>query len=203
MLYSTIGGAARRDSVNNGLQQIKKNPEISRILIHDAARPFLPAKVIDDLIMTLDQHDGAVPALPVIDSLARSSDGTKLSASENRDGLWRIQTPQAFRLDCILKSHEQWDVPREATDDARMAMAAGFDVALVPGDERLAKYTFSSDFEGDAGQSAAMPRYRTGIGYDVHRLASGEELWLCGIRIEHDKGARWAQRRRCRAPCVD
>jgi 2-C-methyl-D-erythritol 4-phosphate cytidylyltransferase / 2-C-methyl-D-erythritol 2,4-cyclodiphosphate synthase len=182
------GGATRRHSVSNGLQYLEQNQETVKVLIHDAARPFLTAKVIDDLITALDQHDGAVPALPVIDSLARSGDGQTLSTSENRDGLWRIQTPQAFRLDAIIKSHRQWDTSREATDDARMAMAAGFNVALVPGDERLAKYTFSSDFGCEASQSAAMPHYRTGMGYDVHRLAIGEQLWLCGIKIEHDKG---------------
>jgi 2-C-methyl-D-erythritol 4-phosphate cytidylyltransferase/2-C-methyl-D-erythritol 2,4-cyclodiphosphate synthase len=182
------GGATRRDSVSNGLLFLEQNREIFDVLIHDAARPFLPAKIIDDLIAALDQHEGAVPALPVIDSLARSSDGGKLSVSENRDGLWRIQTPQAFRLGSILAAHRIWDISREATDDARMAMAAGFDVALVQGDEKLAKYTFSSDFENNADQLAAMPSYRNGMGYDVHRLASGEELWLCGIRVEHDKG---------------
>lgn len=180
------GGATRRNSVNNGLQYLDKN--ISHVLIHDAARPFLSHRVIGDLIAALETHQGAVPALPVIDSLARSGDGALLSASENRDGLWRIQTPQAFRLDAILTAHRQWNPANEATDDARMAMAAGFDIALIPGDEALAKYTFASDFESEASQSAAMPDYRTGMGYDVHRLASGEELWLCGIKIEHDKG---------------
>jgi 2-C-methyl-D-erythritol 4-phosphate cytidylyltransferase / 2-C-methyl-D-erythritol 2,4-cyclodiphosphate synthase len=111
-----------------------------------------------------------------------------LSASESREGLWRIQTPQAFHLDAILTAHQQWNPANEATDDARMAMAVGFDVALVPGDEALAKYTFASDFEYEGAQSGVMPDYRTGMGYDVHRLASGEELWLCGIKIEHDKG---------------
>jgi 2-C-methyl-D-erythritol 4-phosphate cytidylyltransferase/2-C-methyl-D-erythritol 2,4-cyclodiphosphate synthase len=183
-----FGGATRRDSVSNGLQYLEQNRLFSNVLIHDAARPFLPEQVVDDLVAALELHEGAVPALPVIDSLARSVDGETLSASENRDGLWRIQTPQAFRLDAILKAHHQWDTSREASDDARMAMAAGFDVALVPGDERLSKYTFSSDFADDAGQSVAMPSYRTGMGYDVHRLVAGEELWLCGIRIEHDKG---------------
>lgn len=180
------GGATRRDSVNNGLQYLDR--AVSYVLIHDAARPFLSHRVIDDLIAALDTRQGAVPALPVTDSLARSGDGALLSASEDRAGLWRIQTPQAFRLEAILAAHRQWDPATEATDDARMAMAAGFDVALVTGDERLAKYTFASDFDEEHGQSAAMPEYRTGMGYDVHRLADGEELWLCGIKIEHDKG---------------
>ncbi|MFM2410693.1 MAG: hypothetical protein RL481_1521, partial [Pseudomonadota bacterium] len=177
------GGATRRESVRNGLQSLQ---HISHILIHDAARPFLSHDVIDHLIAALDSSDGAVPSLPVIDSLARSDDGTILSESADRNGLWRIQTPQAFRYDAIMAAHIQWDPAREATDDARMAMAAGFKVALVPGHERLAKYTFASDFTAESPQSARM--VRTGTGYDVHRLAAGEELWLCGLKIEHDKG---------------
>ncbi len=180
------GGASRRESVNNGLKAIDQN--VGKILIHDAARPFLSHGVIDALIAALDIHPAAVPALPIIDSLSRSENGKTLSASENREGLWRIQTPQAFRHEAIVAAHQHWDASREATDDARMAMAAGFQVAIVPGDESLAKYTFASDFVDEAGQSAAMPLYRTGNGFDVHRLAEGEELWLCGIKIEHDKG---------------
>jgi 2-C-methyl-D-erythritol 4-phosphate cytidylyltransferase / 2-C-methyl-D-erythritol 2,4-cyclodiphosphate synthase len=178
-----LGGEARRDSVNNGLRYIDN---ISNVLIHDAARPFLTQEVIDRLIAALDTHAGAVPALPVIDSLARSGDGVTLSDSTDRNGLWRIQTPQAFRYDAIMTAHRQWDPAREATDDARMAMAAGYEVAIVPGDERLAKYTFASDFAAQCPQNASM--IRTGTGYDVHRLAVGEELWLCGIKIAHDKG---------------
>jgi 2-C-methyl-D-erythritol 4-phosphate cytidylyltransferase / 2-C-methyl-D-erythritol 2,4-cyclodiphosphate synthase len=179
-----IGGETRRDSVYNGLQKA----EADNVLIHDAARPFLNLYVIDDLIAALARSPGAVPALPVIDSLARSSDGSTLSESVSRDGLWRIQTPQAFRRDAIKDAHNRWDSLSEATDDARMAMAAGYEVALVTGDERLAKYTFASDFGGQSPQGVTMPAYRTGTGYDVHRLAVGEELWLCGIKIEHDKG---------------
>jgi 2-C-methyl-D-erythritol 4-phosphate cytidylyltransferase / 2-C-methyl-D-erythritol 2,4-cyclodiphosphate synthase len=182
------GGATRRDSVKNGLHHYDKKSECDNFLIHDAARPFLSAKVIDELIHALDQHDGAVPALPLIDSIARSTDGSLLSGSESREGLWRIQTPQAFRREAIMTAHATWDASQEATDDARMAIAAGFDVALVPGDERLAKYTFPSDFAAEAAHNGTMPLYRTGMGYDVHRLESGEELWLCGIKIDHEKG---------------
>ena len=183
-----IGGDTRRESVQNGLQHLQQTPDITRVLIHDAARPFLSHKVIDDLIIALESHSAAVPALPVTDSLARSHDGVTLSASESRNGLWRIQTPQAFDLSAICAAHDQWDAAIEATDDARIIMAAGFNVALVQGDERLVKYTFASDFQDHAPQYAPMQIFRTGTGYDVHRLADNEELWLCGIKIEHDKG---------------
>ncbi len=184
----TLGGTTRQESVQAGLETIAAMANISAVLIHDAARPFLPATVIDALLDALDSHSGAVPALPIVDSLARSQDGYVLSASESRDGLWRIQTPQAFHLDAIVAAHAQWPQDAEATDDARMAMAAGYDVALVLGNERLAKYTFASDFQAKSSHSRAMQTVRTGTGFDVHRLVAGEELWLCGIRIDHDKG---------------
>lgn len=187
-LMLVIGGDTRRESVYNGLKHIASAGDISAVLIHDAARPFLPAKVIDDLIGALESNSGAVPALPIVDSLARSSNGATLSASEDRTGLWRIQTPQAFRLDAICAAHEHWNAADEATDDARMAMAAGFDVAIVPGDEKLAKYTFASDFSAASSHSMNMLSVRTGSGFDVHRLVTGEELWLCGIRIDYEKG---------------
>ena len=182
------GGETRRDSVNNGLQVLAVHGDIAKVMIHDAARPFLSERVINDLIASLDHNDGAVPALPVIDSLARSPDGQTLSVSESREGLWRIQTPQAFRHDVIVRAHAVWDPAAEATDDARMAMAAGFTVAMIPGDEALAKYTFADDFSRQSGQRSTMADYRTGSGYDVHRLVAGEELWLCGLKIPHDKG---------------
>ncbi len=75
-----------------------------------------------------------------------------------------------------------------ATDDAHMARAAGYAVAIVSGDERLAKITFASDFDTALAQDASMPTFRTGTGFDVHRLVSDRELWLCGVKIDHDQG---------------
>jgi 2-C-methyl-D-erythritol 4-phosphate cytidylyltransferase / 2-C-methyl-D-erythritol 2,4-cyclodiphosphate synthase len=187
ILYA-VGGATRRESVNNGLNALQALGDIAAVLIHDAARPFLPATVITDLVSALETHSGAVPALPVVDSLARSTDGVHLSASESRDGLWRIQTPQAFHLDAICAAHASWPQGAEATDDARMAMAAGYEVAIVPGADSLGKYTFASDFEAKASHNKPMQIVRTGSGYDVHRLVAGEQLWLCGIQIPHEKG---------------
>ena len=96
-----------------------------------------------------------------------------------------MQTPQAFRFADILAAHRSWSGASDAGDDAEVAQAAGLAVALVPGDERLRKITFASDFE----EKQVAQRYpRTGMGFDVHRLAEGEELWLCGIRVPHSKG---------------
>jgi len=175
-----IGGATRRDSVFRGLQAIQADGGADRVLIHDAARPFLPMKVIDDLIAALDHAPAAVPALPVVDSLARGTDS--LTETVDRNALWRIQTPQAFRFDDIFKAHANW-TGDEPTDDARMLTAAGGEVRIVQGDESLHKFTFSSDFSG-----RSMTTFRSGNGFDVHRLVPNAELWLCGVKIEHDMG---------------
>jgi 2-C-methyl-D-erythritol 4-phosphate cytidylyltransferase/2-C-methyl-D-erythritol 2,4-cyclodiphosphate synthase len=179
--HLVTGGASRRESVQRGLDAIVGDGGAERVLIHDAARPFLSATVIDALLAALNETTGAVPALPVVDSLARG-DGT-LSDTVEREGLWRIQTPQAFHFDVIYAAHESWR-GGEPSDDARMAMADGHDVRIVAGDERLAKFTFPEDFEGHDD----MPSVRSGSGFDVHRLAEGEELWLCGVMIPHHKG---------------
>jgi 2-C-methyl-D-erythritol 4-phosphate cytidylyltransferase/2-C-methyl-D-erythritol 2,4-cyclodiphosphate synthase len=93
----------------------------------------------------------------------------------------RVQTPQAFRFANIIAAHRSWQGEPTAGDDAQVARAAGLAVALVEGDERLRKLTFAEDFMD-------TPAPRTGTGFDVHRLAAGEELWLCGIRIDSDRG---------------
>ncbi len=177
-----IGGATRRESVRNGIEAL----DAGRVLIHDAARPFLPARVIDDLLAALDGHEGAIPALPVTDTLARAT--TLLDDVVARDGLVRVQTPQAFRFEAILAAHRAWPTDREATDDAQMLRHAGHDVAIVPGDPMLAKITHPMDFAAAEAWLAARMRVRTAMGFDVHRLVAGEELWLGGVRIPHDKG---------------
>jgi 2-C-methyl-D-erythritol 4-phosphate cytidylyltransferase / 2-C-methyl-D-erythritol 2,4-cyclodiphosphate synthase len=137
VLATITGGAERQDSVRAGLDAILALGGASNVLIHDAARPFLPARVIDRLIEVLETHVGAVPAMPVVDSLARAN-GT-LGETVDRNSLFRVQTPQAFRLDAIMTSHRTWQgLP--ATDDAQMARKAGFDIALVDGDPMLPKH---------------------------------------------------------------
>jgi len=179
------GGAERSDSVRAGLMVIAARGGTDRVFIHDAARPHLSAAVLDRLDDALDKQAGAVPVLPVVDSLARGEAGL-MQAAVDRAALWRIQTPQAFHFEAILSAHLAWPEGALATDDSQIARAAGLDVALVEGDEALKKITFAEDFAMDSPRPATMPR--TGLGYDVHRLAAGEKLWLGGIRIEHDRG---------------
>lgn len=187
-VITVAGGAERRDSVNNAIQYLDKNNFTGLTFIHDAARPFLSSAVIDRLLGALTSSDGAVPALPVVDSLSRGNAEGALTETVDREQLFRIQTPQAFRHDVISKAHRDWNIAQIPTDDARMAMTAGFNVAIIEGDENLAKFTFADDFHRELGQSTTMQDIRTGMGYDVHRLAKGEELWLCGLRIDYEFG---------------
>ena len=156
----------------------------TRVLIHDAARPDLPQHVTERLVDMLDVHEGAIPVLPVVDSIALANADGMMSGKAERESLRRVQTPQAFRFDAILAAHRAWQGATDAGDDAQVLMASSGSVALVDGDERLKKITFAEDLvEHEAG-----PAFRIGQGYDVHRLETGEELWLCGVQIPHDKG---------------
>lgn len=179
------GGAERRDSVRAGLESLV-GKGVTRVLIHDAARPFLPAAVIDALLAALDRVPGAVPFLLVADTLAKG-DAT-LGDNVPRTGLNRIQTPQAFHFDAILAAHRAWPGDEEATDDAQMLRRMGQDVALVPGDPMLEKITHPADFAAAEARHAATMISRSAMGFDVHRLEVGQELWLGGVLIPHDKG---------------
>ncbi len=180
----TVSGAeTRQGSVRSGLEALVDHAP-SFVLIHDAARPDLPRKVIEDLLGALGDHPGAIPTLPVVDSLAVASSDNTMAGKADRESLRRVQTPQAFRFADILTAHRAWHGAPDAGDDAQVLAAHGGQVALVEGSERLAKITFAADLE----DSTMTPAFRIGQGYDVHRLEAGEELWLCGVLLDHTHG---------------
>ena len=187
-----MGGATRRETVSNALIPLtlvnaaliefghKTPAPIGRVLVHDAARPFVPAAVVDRLLDALDDHDGAVPVLAVADTLVSTAGETV-----DRSPLRRVQTPQAFHLEKLSAAHEAWTGP-EPTDDAQMVRALGGSVALVQGDAMLDKVTYPADFA--AAEARLGWEWRSATGFDVHRLEAGEELWLGGVLVPHDKG---------------
>lgn len=177
------GGATRQESVRAGLETLTGEGP-ARVLIHDAARPDLPRDVIARLLYALEDHPGAIPVLPVVDSIAVAGEDDTMTGKAEREALRRVQTPQAFRFDAILAAHRAWEGPADAGDDAQVLMASNGSVALVDGDERLKKITFAEDLM----DQTTAPAFRVGQGYDVHRLEEGEELWLGGVLIPHDKG---------------
>ncbi|KQN32824.1 bifunctional 2-C-methyl-D-erythritol 4-phosphate cytidylyltransferase/2-C-methyl-D-erythritol 2,4-cyclodiphosphate synthase [Sphingomonas sp. Leaf38] len=180
-----VGGATRRESVANGLAAVGA---ATHVLIHDAARPFLSAAVIASLVAALKTRDAAIPVLPVTDTLARGS--VLLGDIVPRADLNRVQTPQAFAVEALRAAHAVWPADEEATDDAQMVRRLGVGVALVQGSAMLEKVTHPEDFAAAEARVAAKTSYetRTAMGFDVHRLETGEELWLGGVLIPHDKG---------------
>ncbi|MBL6928356.1 MAG: bifunctional 2-C-methyl-D-erythritol 4-phosphate cytidylyltransferase/2-C-methyl-D-erythritol 2,4-cyclodiphosphate synthase [Rhodospirillales bacterium] len=179
------GGAARQDSVRLGLESlIEYAPE--RVLIHDAARPFIDGETISRIIDALNNHSAAIPGMPVNDTLKRGEDGV-ITQTVSRDGLWRAQTPQGFRFPEILAAHQRF-AGRELTDDAALAEAAGLDVRLVQGSEDNMKVTTQDDFSRAKSYLAGAREFRNGTGFDVHRFDTGDHIMLCGVKIPHDFG---------------
>lgn len=178
-----IGGETRQESVLRGLEALVPfAPEF--VLIHDAARPRLAGVVIDRLLAALASSDGAAPALPVVDSLRTGT--THAEREVDRSHLNRVQTPQAFGYKAILAAHRA--AAPGATDDVAVALAVGLRVALVQGDEMMAKLTYTADFDRAEVQLSSLLIPRTGSGFDVHRFGPGDHVWLCGVKVPHDQG---------------
>lgn len=175
------GGATRTASVRAGLAAVDA---VEAVMIHDAARPLLTPAHIASLLDALAEADGALPALPVADTLKRRS--TVGAQTVDRDGLWRAQTPQAFRLRPLLDAYARWRDDAPATDDAAVMEAAGGRVALIPGDPLLMKITHPEDFAMIEMLAGPARITRVGQGFDAHRFGPGDGVWLCGVKIAHD-----------------
>ena len=177
------GGAERADSVRKGLETL---PEDAIVLVHDAARPFCPPQVVDRLLAALETADGAVPVLPVADTLASGSFGT-LEASVERKNLVRVQTPQAFHVGDLRYAIDEAGTSR-ATDESSIMLAAGLKMATIEGDRSLEKLTTQADFDDAAARLASAMISRTGLGFDVHAFTGDGPIMMGGIEIPHDRG---------------
>ncbi|MDQ4088148.1 MAG: bifunctional 2-C-methyl-D-erythritol 4-phosphate cytidylyltransferase/2-C-methyl-D-erythritol 2,4-cyclodiphosphate synthase [Pseudomonadota bacterium] len=175
------GGAERSDSVRNGLSSIGSGT----VLVHDAARPFCPPAVIDRLLARLQDHDGAVPVLPVADTIAKGS--TVLDAPVDRTGLLRVQTPQAFHLEDLLYAYEEAG-RSSATDESSVMLAAGLKVGTVEGDPMLEKLTTEADWERAEAILSTRLLPRTGFGFDVHAFEGSGPIMMGGVAVPHDRG---------------
>lgn len=184
VLPPVTGGATRAASVRAGLEALAADPP-ETVLVHDAARPVIPPGTLAALRAALEAAPGAIPAQPVSDTLKRGADG-RIVATVPRDGLFRAQTPQAFRFAALLAAHRRGD--GSATDDAALLEAAGLPVALVPGGESNVKITWPEDLARVETQFAARLIPRMGTGFDVHRLVEGRPLILCGVAIPFSLG---------------
>jgi 2-C-methyl-D-erythritol 4-phosphate cytidylyltransferase/2-C-methyl-D-erythritol 2,4-cyclodiphosphate synthase len=188
LLPPVTGGATRQASVCHGLKALAATgqpPDL--VLIHDAARPLLPLPVIERVLTALDSAKGAIPALPVADTLKRASADGEIAETVPRDHLWRAQTPQGFCFAGILAAHRQ-ATHDNFTDDADLLQAAGHAVSIVPGDDSLLKVTTMADLASLEMRLTAHMETRTGFGYDVHAFGPGSHVTLGGISIPHTKG---------------
>ncbi|HEY1143377.1 MAG TPA: bifunctional 2-C-methyl-D-erythritol 4-phosphate cytidylyltransferase/2-C-methyl-D-erythritol 2,4-cyclodiphosphate synthase [Sphingomicrobium sp.] len=175
------GGAERSDSVLNGLKAIGEGT----VLVHDAARPFCPPEVVDRLLRGLAQADGAVPVLPVADTLAQGAG--LLEVQVDRRNLLRVQTPQAFHVEDLIYAYEDSGL-KSATDESSVMLSAGLKVATVEGDPMLEKLTTPADW--DRAEAIVASRFvpRTGLGFDVHAFAGDGPIMMGGISIPHPRG---------------
>jgi 2-C-methyl-D-erythritol 4-phosphate cytidylyltransferase/2-C-methyl-D-erythritol 2,4-cyclodiphosphate synthase len=180
------GGTNRSDSVRNALE-VLDGSGISKVLIHDGARPLVPRDVIDRVLEALNTAPAAAPALPVTDALWRG-DGNTVTGTENREGLWRAQTPQGFDFETILAAHRAH--PETAADDVELARRAGLRVAIVAGSEDNLKLTFAEDFARAERILGGGMDVRSGNGYDVHAFCEGDHVMLCGMRLAHGRGLK-------------
>ncbi|KWT71521.1 2-C-methyl-D-erythritol 4-phosphate cytidylyltransferase [Hyphomicrobium sulfonivorans] len=191
LVAPVAGGATRQASVLAGLEALTALPggAPDRVLIHDAARPFLSATLIDDLIAALDASPGAIAAEPVADTLKRADANGRIAATVDRSALWRAQTPQGFHFDAIRDAHRKAaDANRhDFTDDAALAEWVGLPVQLVASSGTNMKLTTAADMdlaERILGAATAWET-RVGSGFDVHSVAEGDHVWLCGVKIPH------------------
>jgi 2-C-methyl-D-erythritol 4-phosphate cytidylyltransferase / 2-C-methyl-D-erythritol 2,4-cyclodiphosphate synthase len=177
------GGATRQDSVRLGLESVETLAP-SKILIHDAARPFVAADVITGVLDGLNTYTGAIPSLPVTDTLKRGS-GSLIRETVDREELYRAQTPQGFRYGELLAAHRK-AAGLALTDDSAVAEHAGLDVVITPGSEDNFKITTQEDLD-KAERMVSSGETRTGLGFDVHQFCRGDGVIICGVKIPFDQ----------------
>lgn len=191
------GGKERQDSVRNALKIIRGSgvTDNAILLIHDAARPFVTDTVVNAVIYGTAECGGAVPAVQVKDTVREATElgefadmGEVLESggysipmrTPDRGLLCSVQTPQGFRAGILTAAYEKaYDEGFFGTDDASIVDRMGINLKIVKGDYSNYKITTKEDIPAEM---------RIGTGYDVHRLTEGRELYLCGVKIPHEKG---------------
>jgi len=185
------GGERRQDSVANGFAAVA--PESDVVLIHDAARPFVSADLIDRTIDAAAAHGAAIAALQSRDTVKRVAGDGRITETIPRETIYLAQTPQGFRRDVLAAAIELGRSGVEATDEAMLAERAGYHVHVVDGDPGNVKVTTSADLDAARARMASTGKPartgRAGTGYDLHRLVEGRPLILGGVTVPSDKGA--------------
>jgi 2-C-methyl-D-erythritol 4-phosphate cytidylyltransferase / 2-C-methyl-D-erythritol 2,4-cyclodiphosphate synthase len=190
LLQPVSGGGTRQDSCRAGLEAcVFLNP--TKVLIHDAARPFLSSDLISNVVRELDYAAAVIPGLPVADTMKYAPSGV-IERTVDRSSLWFVQTPQGFQFEKILDAHRfaLAEGKTTFTDDAAVAEFAGLPVQILAGEQRNRKLTTSHDIaEADREHGLklyeSLPDIRMGQGIDFHIFEKGDHVWLCGVKIRH------------------
>ena len=182
-----IGGATRQQSVLAGLEALAPaGPDL--VLIHDAARPFPSPGLVARAVEAAQRHGAAAPGTPLSDTVKQVDAKGKVLATPPRASLRAVQTPQAFRFPLILEAHRSAAARGvgDLTDDVAVAEWAGAPAFVFAGDPMNLKVTTMQDLgAAEARLNGAVAETRVGQGFDVHAFASGDHVWLCGIRVPH------------------
>jgi 2-C-methyl-D-erythritol 4-phosphate cytidylyltransferase/2-C-methyl-D-erythritol 2,4-cyclodiphosphate synthase len=186
------GGATRQASVLAGLNALERiGPDF--VLVHDSARPFATAALVDRAIIAVKASGAAIPALPVTDTVKQVDANERVSKTIDRTTLRLIQTPQAFAFRAILDAHRRAaeEGRHDFTDDAALAEWAGLSVTAFAGEADNIKLTTADDFiKAGSARGAMLDDIRTGMGFDVHAFGDGDHVVLGGIRIAHSHGLK-------------
>jgi 2-C-methyl-D-erythritol 4-phosphate cytidylyltransferase / 2-C-methyl-D-erythritol 2,4-cyclodiphosphate synthase len=182
------GGRTRTDSVRAGLVAVARlQPEL--VAIHDGARPLVTAELVEQTLEIAHEWGAALAAAPVTDTLKQAGADLRVTATPDREGLWRAQTPQIFRFELICRAHQEAaQQGLTATDDAFLVERLGHTVHLCPSTEENMKVTTPEDLARAERLLADRRQVRVGHGYDLHRLVPGRPLILGGITIPHSLG---------------
>jgi 2-C-methyl-D-erythritol 4-phosphate cytidylyltransferase / 2-C-methyl-D-erythritol 2,4-cyclodiphosphate synthase len=192
LLACVHGGETRQDSVGHGLQALAaSSPDI--VLIHDAARPFATASLIERAVEAAERWNAAVPGTPVTDTIKIVGEHLEVISTPDRASLRAVQTPQAFRFLTLLDAHRKAAASNlnAFTDDGALAEWSGLPVHVFEGEPGNIKLTHPADFqEAERRLKGSSMAYvtRLGTGFDVHAFGNGDHVWLGGIKIAHDRG---------------
>lgn len=177
------GGKERKDSIYSGLKFFSKASYDDIVLIHDAARPFVTGHEIKSLVEAATKHKAATLATPVSDTLLRDESREYI----NRDGIWSIQTPQAFHYGLIMGAHKQQNSTAVWTDDSSMVAAMGHPIHIVEGSRKNFKITTTDDLNMAEQLLTTSMQTLSGQGFDVHAFDEHKDgpVRLCGIDVPH------------------
>lgn len=185
-----IGGSTRQDSCRAGVEAVERH-QPAKVLIHDAARPFVSQDLISHVIAWLERYPAVIPGMPVAETLKYAPGGI-VNRTVDRAGIWTAQTPQGFSYGPILAAHRKAvaEATANLTDDASVAEHAGIAISMIPGRHENRKLTTAEDIEmADRDMTGRklhnLPDIRMGQGIDIHPFAPGEAVTLCGVAIPH------------------